>query len=96
MQLQFPCLLLPEFGKILVWKLAFALFTFCYFTRALSLHIMFLLMKLYHDISKIFITKGLIPASTVSFLPEDYILPLSLEDWLKSDETLKDIHPLQD
>jgi hypothetical protein len=53
-------------------------------------------MKLYDDISNIFKTEGLIPASTVRFLPEDYILPLSLEHWLKSDETLKDMHPLYD
>ncbi|KAK4016825.1 hypothetical protein OUZ56_031791 [Daphnia magna] len=61
---------------------------------ALSLHTMYFLIKLFSSISSISHAEGLIPNSTVNFLSEGYIIPLSLEDWLKSDDTLIDIHPL--
>ena len=52
------------------------------------------LIDMYDSINNIYCTDGLIPTSTVSFLPENYIVPLCLVDWLKSDQTLKDINPL--
>ncbi|XP_057366498.1 nucleolus and neural progenitor protein-like [Daphnia carinata] len=61
---------------------------------ALSLHTMYFLMQLFGSISSICHTEGLVPNSTVNFLSKGCTIPLSLEDWLQSDHTLVDIHPL--